>query len=307
MMPVAPVLWGGQGVICMTEQLSDAGRLASRLRLLCAELHDEPEQVRAAHIDSELKRALEGRSHSERQAILEELRPMFPRMIGDTAEATGGATGGALDPESALAALEAEAATMTESERQLVAARLARAGYSLPGGRVGWSPETEERVRRAIRLRDGVALDPDRVAQLAAMLADALMKLDDASWASWQEIAPRARVRQRARLRDTLVRFLEGDEDTPRVTVEGDLEQTRMLTALLVGATARAASAAWEHVRVLSPAEIRMGIRGENHRKLWAAFEELAATYLTSHSLEGHMRSFVENDVQDFILGRTKR
>lgn len=294
----------------MTEQISDASRLASRLRLLCAELHDEPEAVRTAHIDSEVRRALEGRSHADRQAILGELRPMFPRLIGEHAgESSPSQNGGAgLDPESALAVLEDEAGTMTESERQLVAARLARAGYSMPGGRVGWSPETEDRLRRALRVRDGASLDPDRVAMLAALLADALAKLDDAAWAAWKEIAPRSPVRQRARILDSVVRFAEADEEVPRVTVEEDIERTRMLTALLVGSTGRAAGAAWEHLRVLQPAEIEQasGARGK-HRKLWAHFEEMASSHLTSHALEGHMRTFIEKDVQDFMLGRTRR
>lgn len=294
----------------MSEGLSEASRVASRLRLLCAELYDEPASVRTAHIESELKRALEGRSRAERQSILEELRPMFPEVVAQEAGEPGGAGAGSgsLDPESALGFLESEAASMSESERQLVAARLARAGYSMPGGRVGWTPETEERLRRVLRVREGASLDPDRVASLAAMLADSMMKLDDASWAAWQEIAPRSQVRQRARIRDVLLRFVEGDDDTPRVRVEGDLEQTRMLTALLLGSTGRAASAAWEHVRALLPSEIEQasGARGK-HRKLWSTFEELAATHLTSHALEGHMRGVVEKDVQEFMLGRARR
>jgi hypothetical protein len=276
---------------------------------MSAELYDEPVSVRTAHIENELKRAMEGRSRAERQAILEELRPLFPSVVAQETGASGTATAAAgMDTESALSFLEAEAASMSDSERQLAAARLARAGYSMPGGRVGWSPETEERIRSVLRLREGTALDPDRVTLVAAMLADALVKLDDAAWAAWREIAPRSQVRQRAPLRDLVVRFVEGDENTPTVTLEGDLEQTRVLTALLVGSTGRAASAAWEHVRALLPSEIEQasGARGK-HRKLWVTFEELAQTHLTSHAMEGHMRGVIEKDVQEFMLGRIRR
>ncbi len=292
----------------MSEGLRDSDRLAARLRLISSELYDEPTAVREAHVDAEVKRALEGRSHAERLAILEELKPMFPRTWVDAGESgSTGATQGAIDPESALAALERDAENMSESERQLVGARLARAGYAGPGGRVGWSAETEERLRQALGLRGDTPLDPDRVASLAAMLADAVVKLDRAAWAAWGEIAPRSRVRQRARFSELIVRFVEGDEDVPRVAVEGDLESTRMLAALLISSTGRSGQAAWDHVRALLPSEIEQGsgARGK-HRKLWAAFEERAATHLTSHALEGHMRGFIEKFVQEVMLGRTR-
>ena len=138
---------------------------------MSAELYDEPASVRTAHIENELKRAMEGRSRAERQAILEELRPLFPSVVAQESRASGTANAAAgMDTESALAFLEAEAASMSESERQLTAARLARAGYSMPGGRVGWSPETEERIRSVLRMREGTALDPDRVASVAAIV-----------------------------------------------------------------------------------------------------------------------------------------
>ncbi len=292
----------------MAEGLRDADRLAARLRLISAELHDEPAAVREAHVDAEVKRALEGRSHAERRAILEEIKPMFPRTWAEEG-ATGavGMTHDTIDPEAALAALERDAESMSDSERQLVAARLARAGYIAMGGRVGWSAETEERLRQALRLRADDPLDPDHVASLAAMLADAMIKLDRAAWAAWQDIAPRSRVRQKARFSEQIVRFVGGDEDTPRVALESDLESTRMLAALLIGSTGRSGQAAWDHVRALLPEEIEQGsgARGK-HRKLWAAYEECAATHLTSHALEGHMRSFIEKFVQEVMLGRTR-
>ncbi len=292
----------------MGDGLREADRLAARLRLISAELHDEPASVREAHIDAEINRALGGRSHADRQAILEELKPMFPRGWGEAPEAGAADTSdGRIDPEAALAALERDAESMSDSERQLVAARLARAGFVAPGGRVGWSSETEERLRNALGPRADGPLDPDRVASLAAMLTDAMVKLDRAAWAAWQEIAPRSRVRQKARFSDQIVRFVGGDEDTPRVALESDLESTRMLAALLIGSTGRSGKAAWDHVRALLPEEIEQGsgARGK-HRKLWAAYEECAATHLTSHALEGHMRSFVEKFVQDVMLGRTR-
>ncbi len=295
----------------MGDGLREADRLAARLRLISAELHDDPASVREAHIDAEINRALDGRSHAERRAILEELKPMFPRGWGEESAASAGGAGGAtndtIDPEAALAALERDAESMSDSERQLVAARLAKAGYIAPGGRVGWSSETEKRLRDALGPRANGPLDPDRVASLAAMLADAMVKLDRAAWAAWQEIAPRSKVRQKARFSDQIVRFVSGDEDTPRVAVEGDLESTRMLAALLIGSTGRSGKAAWDHVRALLPEEIEQasGARGK-HRKLWAAYEESAATHLSSHALEGHMKSFVEKFVQDVMLGRTR-
>jgi hypothetical protein len=292
----------------MPEELSVVDRLAARLRLIAAELHDESVEVRTAHLDSEVERALGGMSSAERQEVIEKLRPMFPR-LGAGEPGTGGSsgTGAPMDPETAIRVLEEDAASMSESERQLVATRLARAGYGMPGGRVGWSTETDDRLRQVLGIRGDADPDPDRVAALAAMLADALIKLDRASWAAWQEIAPRSRIRQRMRLAQVLSRFVEGDEDTPRVTTEGDLENTRMLAALLIGSMGHAGQAAWDHVRPLQPAEIEIasGARGK-HRRLWASFEELAGLRLTAHALDGHMRSFIEKFVEEVMLGRTK-
>lgn len=292
----------------MPEELGVADRLAARLRLIAAELHDEPVEVRSAHLDSEVKRALEGLSSAECRQVLEGLRPMFPRPATDES-GPGAPAGGSssMDPESAVRALEGEASTMSESERQLVASRLARAGFGLPGGRVGWSSETDERLRRVLGMRGEADPDPDRVAALAAMLADALIKLDRACWAAWQEIAPRSRIRQRLRLAQVLSRFVEGEEDTPRVTAEGDIENTRILAALLIGSMGHAGQAAWDHVRPLQPAEIEIasGARGK-HRRLWASFEELAGSRLTAHALDGHMRGFIEKFVQEVMLGRTR-
>ena len=292
----------------MPEEHREADRLAARLRLMMAELMDEPSDVRIAHLDAEVKRALDGKSNAERRAILEALGPMFPRLEQESsAPAAQSASSDPADPESALRILEENASSMSEPERQLAASRLARVGFAMPGGRVGWSAETSERMTKTLGLRPGEEPDPERVAALATMLADAMIKLDRAAWAAWQEIAPRSRIRQRGALKDVLARFSAGEDETPRVTAEGDVEQTRMLAALLIGSMGHAGQAAWDHVRPMQPAEIESasGARGK-HRKLWAMFEEMAGERLTAHALEGHMRGFIESFVQEVMLGRTR-
>lgn len=281
-------------------------RFASRLRLLAADLGDEPEADRIAHLNDEVERMLNGRSMAERARLLESLGRQFPRVtFGAASPGEGEAPAPEVgNVEQAIRVIEQEAPSMTEEDRRRLASRLARAGVDV-GGRVGWSSEAEGQFRGVVGLRAADSIDADRVLALATMLADTAVKLDKAAWAAWHTLAPRSNVRRRAPLDQAIPGFLRGDSEVPRVRAEEDVERTRRLAALLIGSTGSFGQAAWEWVRHLMPGEIEMDVGKGKHRRLWARYEELASDSLTPHAIEGEARTHLARYVEDGMARRS--
>ena len=116
-------------------------------------------------------------------------------------------------------------------------------GGPSPDGKYDWPQAPAATLRQKVGMGANDNIDPHRLLDLSALLAELVCSLDQVVWSAWRQIAPQANVKRPASLQKTMGRFAAGDQDTPRGQVSQDLNKLRALTAGLIAACADGPSA----------------------------------------------------------------
>jgi hypothetical protein len=271
---------------------SDAGlrtavaATASRLRLVQIDFADQPHAVRNEYLSDEIKRALDGVVPAERRAFLEQLQASFPTWDGRVeAQVSSTPAKSAFDelelqdPSFLTERLVEVFATLDDAHRRAVIARLADAGI-VAVGQYDWPQTPANTLKQKLAMNAPDNIDPHRLLDLSALLAELVCSLDQVVWSAWRQIAPQANVKRPANLQKTMGRFTAGDQDTPRGQVAQDLSKLRMLTAGLIAAMSQTGRFAVQHYKNFGPEEIKalvgtsmIGAEG----RYWRKYVELAA------------------------------
>jgi len=230
---------------------------ANRLRLIQIDFADESTETRRGYLSEEIGRALDQVVPDQRQAFLTELLTRFPtwdpNVVASRAEEEVVARSEfdereLQDASFLVTRLTALAPSLSDSERQ--AAGLA------PRSEGGWPEEGVKRLRETLQVGSDETLDPDRVLELVALVADFAASLDQLVWRAWQRLAPKSTFRSATPLRGTFCQFASGDQGTPRGQVVHDIRRLRQLVAALVSACGMAGQFATRYVARFSPSEI---------------------------------------------------
>lgn len=233
-----------------SEVAKRAAAAANRLRLVQADLADEQESVRLAHLRDEVDRALAGLGPEDREPFLKELMARFP--VWESAAAPAPAAAAAKDPEAeaALAGLNdpsylAErltklASSMPEAERAAIGAKLAAAfGVAGPAAPAAPAASGDEILKRFGKLveSESATLDPAKLAEAAEVLVKFASSLDQWVWNAWQgRLAPRSAVRRREMVVKSIAHYASGAPGVTIATVTGDVERLRQLILALISA-----------------------------------------------------------------------
>lgn len=274
---------------------------ANRLRLIQADLADEPAASRRAHLDDEVRAALEKVPLAERNEFLSVVEDRFPAWEGG--RVVSGSTDGTLvsatdmaefnDPAFLLRQLTKAAESMTAEQRREAGERLAAVGIA-PAG-VGEIPvEALARAKAAMQVASDAEADTGRVLETSALLAEQVLLLDTLVWKIWRNIAPDSQHRNRTQLGATLGSYVTGTGETGRGEVAESLERFRQLTAALISSIGKVGDTVFAQISQLNPNTVETMAKNE---KKWNESIELAA-WKKYREIAGKMdQATVENEV----------
>ncbi len=290
---------------------------ANRLRLIQIDFADESAETRRGYLSEEIERALDQVVPDQRQAFLTELLSRFPTWdrnveVGRIAEQVVSRSEfdeRELEDASFLVTrLSALAPSLSDAERQAVVERLREAGLA-PRSEGGWPEEGVQRIRETLQLDRETALDPDRVLELLAIVADFAASLDQLVWRAWQRLAPKSTFRSTTPLRSIFSQFATGDQGTPRGQVVHDIRKLRQLVAALVSAAGMSGQFATRYLARFSPGEIETLINMEGggffvakEVKCWRRYAEMA-TDINEAAIEQEIRQQVAEFAESLMRG----
>jgi len=301
-----------------------AERTANRIRLLQADLADEDPETRRAHVTDEVREALSKLVPHDQERFLEALESRFPAWESEGfASGRGPATTEAVasisptdmaefnDAGFLIRQLQKLAGSMTPDRKAAAAQELARAGITT-GGAGGVSAEATDRLRAALELGPGTAVDMERAVQVMATVLEKVVSLDEIAWKNWMQISENRRGRGRSDLSGLLGRYVSGDKDIGGSQVTDELESFRRLVASLMLALSQSGEAAYKQMRRLHPDEIEGVIRNEKGSVLvsqdvrcWRRYRELAGT-MDSAQVEREILRSLSGWVND-LMSRQSR
>ena len=289
---------------------------ANRLRLIQADLADEPAESRRAHLDDEVKAALEKVPALEQNDFLELIEDRFPAWEGG--RVVSGASEGTLvsatdmaefnDPAFLLRQLAKAAEGMTPEQKREAGERLAAVGIA-PAG-VGEIPvESLSKAKAAMQIPAESDADPGRVLEASALLSEQVLLLDTLVWKIWRQIAPDSQHRNRTQLGATMASYLTGSGETGRGEVAEGLERFRQLTAALVSSIGKVGSTAFTQLSSLNPNSIEAMAKDEKkwneslELAAWRKYRELAGK-MDQATVENEIMRAVSRTVEDIIRPR---
>ncbi len=280
---------------------------ANRLRLIQADLADEPADQRRAHMRDEVEAALEKVPLADRNAFLDAVEERFPAWEGG--RVVSGAGDGTLlsptdmaefnDPAFLVRQLAKVADSMTEAQRREAGERLAAAGIA-PAG-VGEVPaESVARAKEAMRVPAEADADTGRLLEAGALLAEQVVLLDTLVWKIWRQVAPGSSLRGKGNVASTLSSYVAGGGETGRGQVAAELEKFRQLTAALLSSVGRVGETVYGQIARLSPHNIETMAKAE---KKWNESVEMAG-WRKYKELAGKLdQATVENEVMKAVAG----
>ncbi|MCE7973167.1 MAG: hypothetical protein DYG92_02405 [Leptolyngbya sp. PLA1] len=243
----------------MIEPTSETGRkamtLANRLRVLYAELSDQTGDMRGEQLRDEVQRALSSLQPAAREPFLQELVRQFPLWSANDRDQVPVATRAApapaqvatepKDPKSLAEKLIEVTKGLGEAEKQQIAARLSVAGLLArptaaaaapapagPSGTVSASGAAD--LRKQLGMPADAPIDAARAVELAAVLAEFVLKLEPYACMFWKDIAPDAKNQVYQTLNRDLGKFMAGDEKVNREAVAKGVFNLRSLVSLLL-------------------------------------------------------------------------
>jgi len=284
---------------------------AHQLRLLQADLTTEAPDVRAQSLGEVVRDAMGQLVPEQRADFLRALEEKFPTFPGEAASNGGGGGGGAgaelSDPLLLGDMLAAQAAGLSPQQKQAIVDQLAAAGFPIGkggagSGDAGLPAQALEELRRPLQLIPSAKIDPSRAAELLPILVDLAVKLDQAVWASWAQVAPQSPIRRPGVMQRTIARYLAGEPI--RGQMSADTETLLKLAASLIVSLQKVGPTLFrQYFDPISPntikEEVEWSLRGKE-AQCWRKFEERAGT-MEAASFSAALLSVVGKFVQEFF------
>lgn len=284
--------------------------LAARLRVLQANFADDDAATRKDFMVQEIERALQGCVPEKRRAKLDALAFRFPSWQQAAAPVVQTGQAPQPEPETPEALLERlleTAPRLSADQHKEFARRLKQAGFSLDA-----QIEAGADVLKAFRQPPDATFSTERVARVFAILADAVLALDQLVWALWRQVAPKSMFRREAELAKLCGEYLAGSQEVSGTQVMQSLDRTRKLIAAWLGSPGRAGSAfARERSRLMEPSAIEAVERPNTsmvkgiQSLCWSKYRDvLYKEYLSESVLESAFREAVIKAVTDILGGK---
>lgn len=270
----------------MIDVTSERGRrlaaLSQRLRVLHAQLADQPDDMRSEQLRDAVQREVSALPPQDRSAFLQELLSQFPTWAtaggdgsaGSVRVAPSAAAAEPKDPRSIAERLIEACRGLSEGERAAIAARLSAAGLvlreaapaaaaaapvSVAASIAPLTPgQAANDLRKAIGLAADAPMDQTRVIEMAALLAEFTLKLEPWACTYWRDVGPEAKNAVYQTLNKDLARYVSGDEKVSKVILANNMYNLRSLISLLMkGAVEAAKQFARDHLSRFGVEEIR--------------------------------------------------
>lgn len=289
---------------------------ANRLRLIQADLADEPAAARRAHLNDEVRAALEKVAPGERNAFLDAVEERFPAWEGG--RVVSGAGEGTLvsatdmvefnDPGFLLRQLLKASESMTPEQKREAGERLAAAGIAPEG--VGAAPaEAVARAKAAMQIPAEASADLGRMLEASALLAEQVVLLDTLVWKIWRQMAPESAHRSRGAIGQTLASYVSGSGETGRGQVAEELERFRQLTAAVMSSVGKLGGTVYAQLSQMSPHNVESMSKAEKKWNesveiaAWRKYKELAGK-LDQAKVESDVLRALSQTVEDIIRPR---
>lgn len=291
--------------------------LANRLRLIQLDFADDAPDARRDALADEVQRALSAIPPDRREEFLRAVQDMFPawdanvELAPKAEQSVGTSTFDERELKNSSFLVERLvdlAPRMTAPEREGVTGRLSRAGLAPAAGGGGFSDSAAEPLRKRLGVSASTPLDPGRVVELAGLLAELAVSLDQVVWNTWKTVAPRSELRRTGDLAKTLGRFATGDQDVARGQVKTDLERVRQLTAALISSVGQAGRQwAQRHYTRFSVEAIKEAagpgsLTKSQAVKCWEKYTELAGA-MDAVALESELLQAISKYAEDLVKG----
>lgn len=297
--------------------------LASRLRLVQAELADERSEVRQEQLDGEIERVLAVIQPAEREEFLRELMRSFPGGNGEVVKAGAPApavqSGPSLpkDP-AALAEFVTDAllknwGSLGVEQKKALTAKLTQGGVVAPsaGGGGGTLPENVVRdLRGKLQLGSTESPDAARVSELAAMTVDFVMGVDRLVWGMWsRKISPMSAIRSTGPMQRFMREYVTGKIDPLQSGTgggpAGDMRRLLEMTVAVVSALGQAGTSFGDRfVSQYSPGAIEetVGEGGFRNKdaECWKIYKASAAK-LDRGSIDAEITQSIARFVEDWM------
>ena len=293
----------------------DVAEAANRLRSLQTGLSDESPERQRDYLLSELGKIVQKIPYGRRRRFLEKLTEQFPTGsyhggdLTDTSTSREPAPAGVpADPDALLATFAQVLPTLSD-EKKAAFSELLRGSGATEVAVPAASDEVVEQVRSTLRLESDRDLRADRLAEIAGLLAEFALNLEQVIAGIWGKMSPRSRVRPAKNLRQLSGQFVTSAERDPTL-VARELERLQWFTTgIVTGATRAGAEFARRCSNRISPDAIEGVVEMEQSRlidlrskevRCWRKYCELAET-LTQESVEKDIESAIGDYAEAFV------
>ena len=291
---------------------------ANRLRLIQVDFADESDQTRRDYLCEEIEKVLASILPAERDEFLRKLLERFP-----TGSFTAKPTEGESESESGSMSRESRfrnvdfliqnlleiVPTLSEEQKVIIDKSLQEAGLRR-GVKLDDSVDLDKELRVKLQINSERKLESKEMAELSAMLAEFVLKLEPVVWNTWRALSPRSTVRPQGILGKKIGQFLCKDTGVSSSSVEDDLKVLQKLIAAMTTAVSRAGGQfAKRHLARFSPSEIAALVKMEpgsvfvSHEvKCWRKYVELAET-LNEDAIDMEIRKTIVDYVESLTKG----
>ncbi len=295
---------------------------ASRLRLIQADLADQPESVRTSMINEEIDRVLSGLVMTEHRRFLEELSGRFPswddrrEIIADgqgvpQARAQSAADARELNDWAFLVKRLCDLApTLPEDQKRTAMEKLRGAGYPT-GARFEWPDELLKWLRTQLKAGEKDEISPVRALEMLGLMANLIRSLETIGWTTWKHVSPQSQFRASGELGRDLARYVSDDRQVSRPQVEKEFEDLRQLIAGLLTAIAHACKTYPQRlISRVAPENIEMGIKVgplvSKEKRCWDKYVEQAREHLNQGAVEREIRQIIAEYTEQFARRGTR-
>lgn len=297
----------------LSEEAAWASGLAARLRLVQANMADDPPSMRCGYLGDEIERALKEIIPSRRAAHLDELLSRFPSWEGVRSSSRSDVQVGSmpLTADQLVDQLVRLAPSLSMEARAEFAARLHSAGLSIKEA----SPELIElpaELQKGLGLSPGKPLHIDRAVRLLAIAMELVKGLDQLAWTIWKQLAPKSVIKKEGDLVRLASSYLSGDPEVSAPQLTQPVEKTRRLVAGLLGAVGRAGSVySKNYIAALSPEVIEDWAKMEKkwgeslEAACWRKFRQQSQAHASEAVIEHEIQEAIARSAENLILGRS--
>ncbi|MEN6426769.1 MAG: hypothetical protein ABFE13_15525 [Phycisphaerales bacterium] len=287
-----------------------------RLRMVRRDFADQEECQQREYLCEELERLLKEVPFGDRRAFLQLLLEQFPGREGQVLP------GGPVPPASAprlaldqpmqlIDALVEGLGSLPDDQKKAVASRLQEVLAELqPSGET--SAKSVTNARSTFQLPAEAEIHKDRFGELANLLAESVIKMEQLTVAVWGKVAGKSSLRPPKQAKKLAGQFLSEERGNPEELVK-DLQLLVQFATAIMTATSRAGEeVARRYWRQLSPEAIRTVVDMEQNRlrdtllskdvRCWRKYCELTAELGPEH-IEKEVESAMADYAEAFVRG----